>query len=327
MGMWGDAPEKEEESEEEESSEEESEEENKQEMTREERRAAAKAKKEAAIKKKKGVPQVGDMPSSSEEESSEEEDDMPANPNHSKASRNQAAAPPRSVEEVEEGVKKMNVGGAKKPADMSRKEREALAAQQAKERYQKLHLEGKTDEAKADMARLKEIRAKREAEAARKQVCYAASELVRGQQLTSMFRPRRRSVRSRRRPTRHRSRPVRPSFVKLLLAHSPRRRAPRSKATATVTLYILGLASVCLRVSFWIYELLHLCIAARLHRIRDFESDFNIRTSYELSIMLPVSLVFCLSTTSDEINDSRRDLETRVGQPNSVPANAYILHY
>jgi hypothetical protein len=138
-------------------------------MTREERRAGAKAKKEAAIKKKKGVPQPGDMPSSSEEES--EDNDMPANPNHSKAARNQAKAAPVTVDEATEAVKDMSVSGkGKKPvAELSRREREALQAQQAKERYQKLHEAGKTDEAKADLARLKLIREKREAEAARKQ--------------------------------------------------------------------------------------------------------------------------------------------------------------
>lgn len=142
-------------------------------MTREERRAAAKAKKEAAIAKKKGVPQPGDMPSSSEEEEDEEEEDMPANPNHSKASRKQASAIPVAVDEAAEGVKDLSVGGKgkQKPiAELSRREREAVQAQQAKERYQKLHEAGKTDEAKADLARLKLIREKREAEAARKQV-------------------------------------------------------------------------------------------------------------------------------------------------------------
>jgi hypothetical protein len=146
---------------------------NKPALTREERRAAAKAKKEAAIARKKGNPQPGDMPSSSEEES--EDDDMPANPNHSKAARNQAKAPPVSVDEAAEGVKDMSVGGkgkGKPPAELSRREREAIQAQQAKERYQKLHEAGKTDEAKADLARLKLIREKREAEAARKQVWY-----------------------------------------------------------------------------------------------------------------------------------------------------------
>ncbi|KAF4637943.1 hypothetical protein G7Y89_g153 [Cudoniella acicularis] len=160
--------EEEEDSSEEESSEEEAS--NKPAMTREERRAAAKAKKEAAIAKKKGVPQPGDLPSSSEEES-DEDDAMPANPNHSKAARNQAKAAPVTVDEAAEGVKDLSVGGkGKKPvAELSRREREALQAQQAKERYQKLHEAGKTDEAKADLARLKLIREKREAEAARKQ--------------------------------------------------------------------------------------------------------------------------------------------------------------
>lgn len=102
---------------------------------------------------------------------------MPANPNHSKAARNQASAPPVSAEEATEGIKNLDVGGKGTPtkgkpvAELSRREREALQAQQAKERYQKLHEAGKTDEAKADLARLAVIREKREAEAARKQVC------------------------------------------------------------------------------------------------------------------------------------------------------------
>lgn len=161
-------------SEEEESEEESSEEDEDAEkptLTREQRRLAAKAKKEAAIARKTGkVPQAGDLPSSSEEES--EDDDMPANPNHSKAARNQATLAPVPVDEVTEGVKDLGVGkGKAKPVgELSRREREAVQAQQAKERYQKLHEAGKTDEAKADLARLKLIREKREAEAARKQV-------------------------------------------------------------------------------------------------------------------------------------------------------------
>lgn len=167
--------EEEEDSDEESSSEEEDA--NKPALSREERRQAAKAKKEAAIAKKKGVPQPGDMPSSSEE-SSDDEDDMPANPNHSKAARNQAKAAPVAVDEATEGVKDMSVGGkgkGKPMAELSRREREAVQAQQAKERYQKLHEAGKTDEAKADMARLKLIREKRDAEAARKAVCIPGS--------------------------------------------------------------------------------------------------------------------------------------------------------
>ncbi|XXH01072.1 hypothetical protein Hte_007423 [Hypoxylon texense] len=127
------------------------------ELTRDERKQAKKAQKEAAIARKNKTVQVGDMPSDSE---SEEDDDMPVNPNHSKAARNMTKAQPDPVEEVTEGVK--NVA-------MSRKERESMEALQAKERYRKLHEAGKTDEAKADLARLKLIREKRAAEAARKQ--------------------------------------------------------------------------------------------------------------------------------------------------------------
>lgn len=168
------------ESEEEESSEESSEEEVKEKpvLSREERRAAARAKKEAAIaRKKNAAAQPGDLPSSSEDEDDSGDDmPMPANPNHSKAARNQASAPPVSAQEAAEGVKNLNIGGRGTPTkgkpitELSRREREALQAQQAKERYQRLHEAGKTDEAKADLARLAEVRKKREAEAARKQV-------------------------------------------------------------------------------------------------------------------------------------------------------------
>lgn len=155
-------------SEEEEDSEEESseeEEEEKPEMTREQRRAAAKAKKEAAIKKKnQKVAQVGDLPTDSEEES--EDDDMPVNPNHSKAARNQAKAPPKTVDEVAGDVAKMSV--SKKPQELSRKEREAIEAQKKKEAYQRLHLAGKTDEAQADLARLAKVREERRLAAERK---------------------------------------------------------------------------------------------------------------------------------------------------------------
>ncbi|KAI0150791.1 hypothetical protein GGR57DRAFT_471597 [Xylariaceae sp. FL1272] len=132
-----------------------------QELTREERKAQKKAQKDAAAAKKKKQVQVGDLPSDSEEES---DDGMPANPNHSKAARKQTQVVP-SVDDAAEGMSKMSVN----KSNMSRKERESLEAQQAKERYRKLHEAGKTDEAKADMARLRLIREKREADAARRQ--------------------------------------------------------------------------------------------------------------------------------------------------------------
>lgn len=165
------------------------------------------------------------MPSSSEEES--EEDDMPANPNHSKAARNQAMAAPASVDEAAEGVKNLSVAGkAKKPVgELSRREREAVQAQQAKERYQKLHEAGKTDEAKADLARLKLIREKRAAEAARKQVSIATHYIP--TMLTSP-RPRKKSARSLRRQRRPRSTRARRRGERRLWGHRKARAKRRS---------------------------------------------------------------------------------------------------
>jgi hypothetical protein len=169
MGMWGDNPKADKADsdidEEDESSEEESGAESsgpQQEMTREERRAAAKARKLAAIaKQNQRVAEPGDLPSSSEEES--EDEDMPANPNHTAKARSQATVI-ATVPSAEPAKGKAKVDASQ----LSRREREALQAQQAKERYEKLHAEGKTDQARADLERLKLVRERREAEAARK---------------------------------------------------------------------------------------------------------------------------------------------------------------
>ncbi|KAM6159310.1 28 kDa heat- and acid-stable phosphoprotein-like [Rhynchocyon petersi] len=53
------------------------------------------------------------------------------------------------------------------PKELSRREREEIEKRKAKERYMKMHLTGKTEQAKADLARLAIIRKQRE-EAARK---------------------------------------------------------------------------------------------------------------------------------------------------------------
>ena len=176
IGMWRDPQDKtkdEETSSEEESSEEESDEEEdgpsgagQEDLTREERRQLAKKKKQEAIaRKNKKVAEPGDLPTDSEEEESEEveEGDVPSNPNHTAKSRKQAQA----VTTVSGEAAAPKKSGDKE--NLSRREKEAIAAQQAKERYQKLHAEGKTDEAKADLARLKLIREQRDQATARKQ--------------------------------------------------------------------------------------------------------------------------------------------------------------
>jgi len=79
------------------------------------------------------------------------------NPNHQK----------NPVEKMSK-IKNMNDATAT-PVDpeagMNRKEREALAAIKAKEDYQKRYMAGETEQARKDLARLAEVRAKREAAA------------------------------------------------------------------------------------------------------------------------------------------------------------------
>merc|ERR1711894_27062 len=102
----------------------------------------------------------------SEEESSEEEDAKPkgvqglieiANPNY--------------VQKKTKKVTELDVGSesSSKP-QLSRREREEVEKQQAKERYQKMHMQGKTEEARADLARLALIRKQREEASKKKQV-------------------------------------------------------------------------------------------------------------------------------------------------------------
>lgn len=115
--------------------------------------------------------QPGDLPPSESEEDEEEEDVTglgTANPNHTPKGRMQASKP-LSADDGAEGEGK---GKGKENGDLSqlsRREREAIEAQQARERYMKLHAEGKTEEARSDLARLAIVREQREAERARKE--------------------------------------------------------------------------------------------------------------------------------------------------------------
>jgi hypothetical protein len=137
-------------------------------MTREQRRDAAKARKQAAIaKKNQKVPEAGDLPTDSEDE--ESDDDMPANPNHTAKARSQAAKAPAATEEPAAApAAAKGKGKAQDVSQLSRREREAFQAQQAKERYEKMHAEGKTEQARADLERLALVKERREAEASRK---------------------------------------------------------------------------------------------------------------------------------------------------------------
>lgn len=79
--------------------------------------------------------------------------------------------PNRAVRKTAEKVTKINLseaGGSSKP-DLSRREREELEKQRAQANYQKLHAEGKTDQARADLARLAIIKQHRAEAAARRE--------------------------------------------------------------------------------------------------------------------------------------------------------------
>lgn len=66
---------------------------------------------------------------------------------------------PNRVSQKSKKVAEIDVAA---PRELSRREREEIEKQKSKERYMKLHLEGKTDQAKADLARLAIIKKQRE---------------------------------------------------------------------------------------------------------------------------------------------------------------------
>ena len=186
---------------------------------REDRKAQKKARKEAALAKQKSKTiEVGDLPSSDESDD-DDDDDMPANPNHSKSARKQADS---GVEEVTEGVKNLK-------APQNRREREAMEAQIAKEKYMKLQAEGKTDQAKADLARLKLIREQRAADAARRQVNTIALDVIDNMLIGRVTRPKRKKGWSRKRFERRKLMPGRPRSAMLPWdLRSPARRNDRA---------------------------------------------------------------------------------------------------
>ncbi|KAI0270510.1 casein kinase substrate phosphoprotein PP28-domain-containing protein [Gloeopeniophorella convolvens] len=137
-----DEEEEEEEDDDEEEEEEEGEEgEAKPELSRAERRELK--RKQAAAKNPGEEPQAA-----GEEGGTNAEDDLLINPNRA--------------------AKKLTISDLSAPRELSRREREQKEKQEAKDRYWKLHVQGKTDQAKADLSRLAKIRAEREAAQAKR---------------------------------------------------------------------------------------------------------------------------------------------------------------
>ncbi|XP_076154444.1 pdgfa associated protein 1a [Alosa pseudoharengus] len=95
--------------------------------------------------------------SESEEETSSSDDDV-----SSKRKGVEGLIEIENPNRVSQKSKKVAEVDVSAPRELSRREREEIEKQQAKERYMKLHLEGKTDQARADLARLAIIKKQRE---------------------------------------------------------------------------------------------------------------------------------------------------------------------
>ncbi|KAJ8728161.1 hypothetical protein PYW07_017127 [Mythimna separata] len=117
--------------------------------------------------------------SSSEEESEEEKSgsgsDSDSDSDDDRPSKAKGVSGLIEVENPNRVVKKNkkltnldNLGEGEKP-QLSRREREEIEKQRAAAAYQKLHAEGKTDQARADLARLAIIRQQREEAAKRRE--------------------------------------------------------------------------------------------------------------------------------------------------------------
>lgn len=126
----------------------------------------------------------------SEEEESEEEDEDEASPaavpqqELSRADRKALKKQGKKKEVVEDegeeededpllanpnrGIGRMKISDLSAPREMTRREREAKEKAEAKENYMKLHVQGKTEQAQKDLARLAKIRAEREAAQAKR---------------------------------------------------------------------------------------------------------------------------------------------------------------
>lgn len=98
-----------------------------------------------------------------EEEDSEEEEEEKPKVSHKKESKKKDYL--AFDKSFEESLPSESAQNEDEPRELTRKEKEALAAKEAKEHYQKLHAAGKTEQARKDLARLAEVRARREAAA------------------------------------------------------------------------------------------------------------------------------------------------------------------
>lgn len=130
-------------------------------------------------KKNKNRPPKDDGSDSENEESNDSNDSQEEDEDDSEDEAHKAKGvqglieienPNRQQKKVAEKVTKVNVNApGASTAGLSRREREQLEQQNAAAHYQKLHAEGKTEQARADLARLAIIKQHRAEAAARRE--------------------------------------------------------------------------------------------------------------------------------------------------------------
>lgn len=77
---------------------------------------------------------------------------------------------PNRVQKKSKKLNALSVDGAPEKPQLSRREREEIEKQRAQAHYQKLHAEGKTEQARADLARLAIIRQQRDEAQKRREI-------------------------------------------------------------------------------------------------------------------------------------------------------------
>jgi len=119
-------------------------------------------------------------------ESGESDDDSDSDTHKAKGVQGliEIENPNRTQKKAAEKVTKVNINAAgSSKQELSRREREELEKQRAQAHYQKLHAEGKTEQARADLARLAIIKQNR-AEAAAKREAERKEKEERGKKNT-----------------------------------------------------------------------------------------------------------------------------------------------
>lgn len=137
--------------------------------------------------KNRDLPPSESEEESDEEESEEESDSDSEDDGKSKAKGVEALIAIENPNRVQKKTKKLTAITEDDNPQLSRREREELEKQRAALHYQKLHAEGKTEEARSDLARLAIIKQQREEAARKREVEKKEKELAKQSKTAEVF--------------------------------------------------------------------------------------------------------------------------------------------